>query len=66
MLPNGGFPPIVICDQPKVKETKEEKKGFFYSADVNNLNIRRILKKSNNKMIKPIEEIDDLEVVESL
>lgn len=66
MLPNGGFPPIVMCEKTYSKETKEEKKGFFYSADINNLNIRKILKENDKKMIKIVDELEELDVVDSL
>lgn len=66
MLPNGGFPPIVMCEETDSKEIKEEKKGFFYSTDINNLNIRKILKENDRKMIKINNESEELDVVDSL
>ena len=66
MLPNGGFPPIKLCETKKSKEkNKDEKdeKGFYYTKS-NNINIREILKKkSNKKTLNPRDE-DDLEVIE--
>jgi len=66
MLPNGGFPPIKLCEIKKSKEkNKDEKdeKGFYYTKS-NNINIREILKKkSNKKTLNPRDE-DDLEVIE--
>tara|TARA_B100000900_G_C20316616_1_gene608394 strand:+ start:268 stop:477 length:210 start_codon:yes stop_codon:yes gene_type:complete len=69
MLPNGGFPPIVKCeDKSKTNEIKEkDNKGFFYSTKTNTINIREILKKTSSKVVSDTRTIDDdLEVVESL
>ena len=68
MIPNGGFPPIKLCDidsdEPKKKDKKE--KGFFYSTKTNNINIREILKKSKNKVIVDVRQEDTLETIDSL
>ena len=55
MLPNGGFPPIVISKKNKdIKITKE--RGFAPT----NINIQQILNTSNKKLIvdNNKEEID--------
>lgn len=68
MLPNGGFPPLKICDEDNKKKTdsKEKEKGFFYSTKTNTINIREILKKSSKKVIVDSNREEDIEIVNSL
>ncbi len=59
-LPNGGFPPIKICNNIK-ENTPEFTKERFVSSYKTNINITKIL---NTSIKKPIllEEINKIEV----
>lgn len=66
MLPNGGFPPIKLCEYTKKKDTsKNEKKekGFFFTKS-NNINIREILKKNSIKKTLDTRDNDTLDIID--
>ena len=49
-LPNGGFPPIKLCNKNNEKHIKVSKERL-YSSNIKNINIRKIL---NNNIKKSI------------
>lgn len=49
-LPNGGFPPIKLCNKNNEKTIKISKERL-YSSNIKNINIRKIL---NNNIKKSI------------
>lgn len=65
MLPNGGFPPIKLCQTETEKKTNNEK-GFFVSTNTNTINIRDILKVNKVVMIDKTNKEEDIEIVDSL
>ena len=65
-LPNGGFPPIKLCNKNNEK-TKQVSKERQYSSNIKNINIRKIL---NNNIKKSLifddqedNKIDEIEEV---
>jgi len=65
MLPNGGFPPITLCNESTSNESIKDK-GFFFSTKTNNLNIRNILNKKQQPFIELSDTEDELKVVDSI
>tara|TARA_B100000524_G_C23649939_1_gene369807 strand:+ start:1636 stop:1833 length:198 start_codon:yes stop_codon:yes gene_type:complete len=65
MLPNGGFPPIKLCQTETDKKTNNEK-GFFVSTNTNTINIRDILKVNKVVMIDKTNKDEDIQIVDSL
>jgi hypothetical protein len=69
VLKNGGFPPLKYC---KVKDTdkkdKSSKERFFFSAPVQNINIRQLLADSKKKALIITDEntSNDIEVIDTL
>lgn len=70
MLPNGGFPPITLCNESTSNEStineSTKDKGFFFSTKTNNLNIRNILNKKQQPFIELSDTEDELKVVDSI
>lgn len=57
---NGGFPPIKYCSTVEVQKLeKTSRKERFYAPQMNNINIRQILKNSKTKSIFDIETKKD-------
>lgn len=53
---NGGFPPIKYCSTVEVQKLdKTSRKERLYAPQLNNVNIRQILKDSKTKSIFDIE-----------
>ena len=65
-LPNGGFPPIKLCNKNNNQDKKLTKERYF-STNVKNINIRKILNSNIKKSVifdedqdNLIEEIDEV------
>lgn len=56
-LPNGGFPPIKNCNKTTENNKKISKERYF-STNVKNINIRKILN-SNVKQVIVLDDIDN-------
>ena len=65
MLPNGGFPPLKICETEETKKSNKEK-GFFASTNTNTINIRDILKKNKIKVTETKNKEEEIDIVDSL
>ena len=61
MIDNFGFPPIILCEDEKIKPTTNERLYFD-----SNINIRRIFTEKKQFTMKQNVELDDIEEINEL
>jgi hypothetical protein len=65
-LPNGGFPPIILCKkEPNNKEEPISKERLF-SSNINKFNIKELVSNINKKPLILFEEKNNVEEITSI